>query len=227
MRGPVSIAAGLAALAVASFAVQARAEGREERVAERIRSDLPLYTFEWEDLWPRSYRSDEEFGCTSRVGFGDWRFVPADSERRGISWHRYSNYGVFHCAAVMRVADEQSELAKAEWEYGFFVLIGEARVLSKKWELWVLQKGMIPGSEYVLLARESGLTGLVDRFRVLQRRCPPGAIREVGGLDVWSTRYCSIESRAELLALARRMVRRPPLGTISKVAELPESADEE
>jgi hypothetical protein len=78
---------------------------------------------------------------------------------------------------------------------------------------------MVPGSEYVLLAREARREGLIKSFRILQRRCPPGGIREIRDMDVWTTRYCRIDSRSELRALARRMLRLPPLGTIAWAAE--------
>lgn len=78
---------------------------------ERIHSTLPLYTFDWEQTWPRSFSSGDEFGCTSRVAFGDWRFTPDPDNSFGEQhWERFTNYGVFHCAAIMRTADEQGEL---------------------------------------------------------------------------------------------------------------------
>lgn len=226
MRSLVSLAAGFAALAIAPMPAEARAEDREARVDERIHSGLPLYTFEWDFIWPRSLQAGDRLGCASRVRLGDWRFTPTDPELGEESWERYGNYGALHCAAVIRVADERSELGEADWAYGFFVRMGEGRLGSKKWELWALQKGTVPGSQYILLAREAGPNGPVGSFRVLQRRCPQGRIREVRGLDVWSTRYCSIESREALLMLARRMLRRPPLGTLVRVGDPPEDDDE-
>lgn len=221
MRSLVTIALGLAAFAPLS--AEAGAERRSEPVAEWLHSDLPLYTFEWEGIWPRAFRSDDEFGCTTRVAWGDWRFTRADAEDREGSWERFTNYGVFHCAAILRAASERAELDEAQWRYGFFVHLGRDRLKSQHWELWALQKGTVPGSEYILLAREAGGDKLIKGFRVLQRRCPAGRVREAGDFDVWATRYCAIDSRSELLALARRMLRLPPLGTIAWAAEAPES----
>ena len=147
----------------------AQAKEPAELIADRIHSDLPLYTFAWEDLWPRSFSGSEDgsFGCLSSVRFGDWHFI---SEKAGEdaeeSWARYSNYGVFHCAAVIREADERSELDEAEWKYGFFVRLGETRFQSKRWELWAIQRGTVPGSDYSLFAREVSQQGGVTRFRV-------------------------------------------------------------
>lgn len=212
-----AIATSFGALAVAP--VPAQTGQRAESVAERIHSNLPLYTFEWEDLWPRNFHSGDSFGCTSRVAFGDWRFTPAETDANEEFWHRYSNYGVFHCAAIIRAADERTGLGEAQWKYGFFVRLGRARFRSNQWELWAIQQGTVPGSEYILLAREAGREEPVESFRVLQQRCPSGRLLEAEGFDIWGTRYCAIDSRAELLALARRMLRLPPLGTLARVPD--------
>jgi hypothetical protein len=187
--------------------------------AERIHSTLPLYTFDWAQTWPRSFSSGDDFGCTSRVAFGDWLFTPNPSDDFGEKhWERFTNYGVFHCAAIMRTADEQGELEEARGEYGFFVQLGRTRKGSATWELWALQKGTVPGSEYTLLAREPG-DARIERFTVLQQRCPSGRQRQAKGLDIWVTRYCAIYSRAELLSLARKMLALPARGVIERVAK--------
>ncbi len=189
----------------------------DEMTAERIHSTLPLYTFDWAQTWPRSFSSGDEFGCTSRVAFGDWRFTPSPDNSYGEQhWERFTNYGVFHCAGIIRTADEQSELDGAQWDYGFFVQLGTARKGGVAWELWAVQKGIVPGSEYTLLAREPG-DATIERFTVLQQRCPSGTRREAKGLDIWVTRYCAINSRAELLSLARKMLALPALGVIERV----------
>jgi hypothetical protein len=216
--GLVSVAAWIAAFVL--LPGHGQAEGRSEVVVEHIHSNLPLYGFDWEGTWPRSFFSEDEFGCTSRVGFGDWHFVPAASNHREEdAWERFDNYGVFHCAAVMRRAGDRADLETAPWEYGLIVRIGKARHRSTDWELWALQRGMRAGSDYTLLAREAKTGDLVDEFQVLQQHCPRGMLMEAKGFDVWITRYCAIDSRAELLSLARRMLRLPPRGTIQRVAK--------
>lgn len=203
--------------ALAQFSPAAFADN--ELTAERIHSNLPLYTFDWKQTWPRSFSSGDEFGCTSRVAFGDWRFTPSpDNSSAEQHWERFANYGVFHCAAIVRTADEQSELDGARWDYGFFVQLGTARKGGARWELWALQKGLVPGSEYTLLAREPG-NATIKRFVVLQQRCPPGTQFEAKGLDIWVTRYCAINSQAELLSLSRQMLALPALGVIEIIAE--------
>ena len=46
--------------------------------AELIHAPIPLYTFDWEQVWPRSMVANEDtiVGCETRVAFGDWRFTP-------------------------------------------------------------------------------------------------------------------------------------------------------
>ena len=217
-RQLASLAAAIALGSIALVPASARDEERRELVAETIHSELPLYTFDWRDLWPRNFQSEDSFGCTTRVAFGDWRFIPRDGEDRPESWERYRNYGAFHCAAILSAAPEREDLDKAQWKYGFFVRLGRMRVGSRTWELWAIQKGMVPGSDYVLLARDSEDHDLIKKFQVLQRRCPPGRSRSTE-LDVWITRYCPIDSRQDLLALTRNMMRLPPLGTIEYVGE--------
>lgn len=193
-------------------------EREDELIADTIHSDLPLYTFGWKELWPRSFQSGDSFGCSSRVSFGDWRFTSAATrDQSEVSWERYSNYGVFHCAAVFQSADERPDLEEAPSRFGFFVQLGTARTTLGERELWAIQLGMRPGSQYRLLARPAGQKEAAIRFDVLQQRCPRQNVRQAENLDVWATRYCAINSRRELLALARKMVRLRPLGMLERV----------
>lgn len=100
----------------------------------------------------------------------------------------------------------------------FLRSVGNGSQKRVTWELWALQKGVVPGSEYTLLAREPG-EARIERFTVLQQRCPSGAQMEAKGLDAWVTRYCAINSRAELLSLSRKMLALPALGVIERVAK--------
>jgi hypothetical protein len=227
MRALVASLALVATLMGAPALASEEGEGDEaEVVLERLHAPLPLYTFDWPDLWPRSFTDEESFGCTSRVAFGDWQFVSAQADYGGLSgWTRIENYGVFHCAANLHEADEREELREGKFSRGLFALIGTGRVVGKTYELWVLQQGFVPGSSYVLLARDPAAQaeGAVARFDVLQRECPAGRLRKAEGMDVWSTSYCAIESRDELLALARKMLRKPFAGEFVRVGDpLPE-----
>ena len=204
------IFAGLVGLLCAG---PATAQEAEERHEELIHADLPLYGNE-DEKWPKAFTDDDGgFGCASSIQFGDWSYRDAEGED-DPRWYRFSNYGVFHCFAVVREAPERAELGAASFRYAFFVPIGEARIEGRKIELWVLQTGGRPGSDYLLLAREP-VKGMVARFDVLQRKCPLRAIRDGGGIDILSTRYCAINSRSELVALAKAMARLKPLGTIA------------
>lgn len=187
-----------------------------ERAADRLHSDLPLYDFSYTEFWPRHFtEADGSFGCSSRVPFGDWRLTAADAEDR--IW-RFTNYGVFHCAMVFREGDDLADLEERQshYEYGFVARIGTARRAGRDVELWTLQRGTVPGSDYILLSRAAE-PGRIQQFTVLQRRCPPGRTRKLKSgqnLDIWGTRYCAINSRGELLALAREMASLPPLGEL-------------
>ncbi len=220
----------LAALALAGTqtgtAVRSEEPEPEERVNERLHAPLPLYTFDWPETWPRSIDDPDVIaGCASRVGFGDWHFIPDPTDAYGNEyWLRVANYGVFHCAAIFRQSDDRADLAEAAYSYGLFVRIGEGRAKGKTYELWVLQQGFVPGSSYTLLARDAAGAavageGVISRFQVLQSRCPPGRLRVAKGLDIFTTRYCAIETRGELLALARRMLREPVLGDLIRSDE--------
>lgn len=204
------IFAGLAALVCAGSAT-AQEDG--ELHEELIHADLPLYG-DQDEKWPKAFADEDgSFGCASSIGFGDWRYRGAEREAEP-PWYRFSNYGAFHCFAVIREAPERAELGAVSFRYGFFVPIGEARIQRRKIELWALQTGERPGSDYLLLAREPA-KGMVTRFDVLQRKCPPGAVRDSGGIGILSTRYCAINSRNELVALAKAMVRHKPLGVLT------------
>ena len=185
-----------------------------------IHSDLPLYDFAWDDFWPRGFSSPDVIaGCESRVAFGDWQFAPnPEDEFAGDPvWYRISNYGVFHCAANIRTAYELDDLAEGDFSRGFFAKIGSTEKDGEEWELWVLQQGMLPGSEYTLLARPRGEEGLVASFSVLQSRCSKSDLREAHNMDIWSTSYCKINTRDKLLAYSKRMLAEPFYGTLSRV----------
>ena len=193
----------------------ARSENDGEMATELLHSNLPLYTFKWEQLWPRGFSDDDGFGCTSRIAFGDWHFTPASgNEFEDESWERYENYGVFHCAAIIRTADVQKDLDDAKADYGFFVRLGLARLGQEEWEIWAIQVGTLPGSQYRLIARKAENEGLIKEFQVLQQTCPPGTHMEAKGLDIWRTRYCLIDSRETLLKLGHEMLRRPHRGQL-------------
>lgn len=179
--------------------------------ADLIHSDLPLYESSWADKWPQHFTDGAtgDFGCTSRVRFGDWQLRYHD-EAQDDAWFRFTNYGVFHCWANIYEGDERAGLEAAAFKRGFFVLLGSA---GKDRELWAIQVGARPGSEYILLSRDSG-PEKITKFDVLERDCPAAKVRDAGSLDSLATRYCSISSQSDLLALARRMERRKPVGTL-------------
>ena len=203
-------------------AVPLQAEGTrdyegEEFVSDPIHSDLPLYTFEWENLWPRGYAdADTIASCVSRVRFGDWLLQPnsADEFADEPEWYRFGSYGVFHCIANIRMAEERAELPKGQFDQGFFVKLGEVERQGALIELWAIQKGTLPGSEYMLLARLPD-DDIITVFDVLQQRCPPQYWRDLAeSFDIFRTGYCAINSKEDLLAMAKSMLAFPKIGTL-------------
>lgn len=192
----------------------ARQVEEEERHADLLHADLPLWGT-GENLWPQHFTDGDSFGCRSPVAFGDWQILEDAETSR---WWRVANYGVFHCALVLSEAHERADLDQSESRYAFWVRLGAAATAAGKIELWALQIGTRPGSDYTLLARPVG-TGRIDTFQVLQRRCPRGHLRHGPSLDSWRTDYCAVSSRARLLALAKRMAKLPPLATATRVSE--------
>jgi hypothetical protein len=142
-----------------------------------------------------------------------------------VLWYRFSNYGVFHCWANIFRADERGGLDGADAQPSFFVFLGSASVRGSDIELWTVQIGARPGSEYLLLSRDPA-EGLIEKFNVLQTAWPRANVRDVGSLDILLTRYCAVNSRSELIHLARRMAQRPALGYLARVPVDDESKED-
>lgn len=199
------------------LAPRAKAQSPDEVANDLLHSDVPLFGRGGDDEWPQHFHDADSFGCASRVAFGDWSLRAADAaDEDDAEWYRFSNYGVFHCWAMTFRAYERGKLDGAESRPSFFVLLGTTRVAGKDVELWTVQIGARPGSDYLLLARAPGAE-TIDTFTVLQAACPRGNVRDSGSLDILLTRYCVVRSRAELVRLARRMAQRPPRGTLTRV----------
>ena len=218
MAHPISL---IPALLAAFAAAQAEPE---ECHQDLIHSDLPLWTHDNGILWPRAFGDGDSFGCQTRIRNGDWRYDETGIEDEP-TWYRFANYGVFHCFMWVRNARERQGLAGGEPDGSFFIELGTAPGRDGPIELWALQRGPRPGSDYLLLSRTAG-TGAIAAFDVLQRECPRDRVREGPPLSILITTYCAINSREELTQLARRMARLPALGRLTFVAE-DEDEDEE
>ncbi len=201
------------------FASTAKGQEAEELKSDLIHSDLPLFGSEGDNEWPQHFYDNDSFGCTSRVAFGDWIFkeqtVVADDN---VEWYRFSNYGVFHCFANIYHANERKDLDNTDPHPSFFVDLGSIKADGKPIEIWAIQIGARPGSDFLLLSR-SPTDGLIESFNVLQTECPRANVRDAKSLDILLTRYCAINSRRELIRFAHRMVKLPPLGTLILVPE--------
>src|SRR5262249_26065662 len=157
------------------------------------------------------FAEGNDFGCASRVRFGDWALRRTGTENdEDAEWYRVENYGVMHCWAVVGYANRREDLSTAGSRPSFFVFLGTARLANRDLELWALQLGARPGSDYLLLARSPAEAG-IDAFDVLQTECPRAKLRRGRSVDILLVSYCAIDPRSDLLVLARRMVRRPPL----------------
>jgi len=211
------------------FAPSVNGQSLDEMADDLLHSDLPIFGRGDDNEWPQYFHDDDSFGCSSRVGFGDWVFRKGGAEEEDdVLWYRFSNYGVFHCWANTFQADERARLDGAEFHPSFFAFLGSTSVNGTYIELWTVQIGARPGSKYLLLSREPS-EGVIGKFNVLQTKCPPANVRDAGSLDILLTRYCAINSRTELIRLARRMAQLPPLGTLTRMsvdAETVEGADE-
>ncbi|MEX0644522.1 MAG: hypothetical protein WD076_04385 [Parvularculaceae bacterium] len=207
-----SVAVGATLMIVSAHA---QSGDEPELFSDLIHADLPIFAGDGTEKWPQ-YFSDEEggFGCASLVAFGDWILRSGDEtdDETGdedAQWYGVENYGVFHCFALVSEAGDRKSLLEADARPSFFVKLGTSGGV----ELWAIQLGARPGSDYILLAREPA-PGTISQFTVLQRRCPKGYMRDAGSLDILITRYCAINNKSELRSLARRMAKMKPLGTL-------------
>lgn len=205
----------------------ASAQETDEVFEDLVHSDVPLWGFEHKGIWPQHfYSEDGSFGCISRVKMGDWQITPHTPDT-DESWMRLSNYGAFHCAMIERRSYERSDLEEAQFEYSFVIRLGETRIKGSILELWALQSKTRPGSNYTLLTRAPG-DGVIESFMILQRKCPKDKLRKGPALDSWRTSYCSINTKAEMLAFAKQMAQLRPLATMRLIGDptkKPKAAD--
>ena len=136
---------------------------------------------------------------------------------------RISNYGVFHCAVVESWASDRKRLDKTGYKYSWFVSLGKARYQVKEVELWALQSGARPGSDYLLLRRDARQKGVTE-FDVLPVDCPKLNLRNGGQVDIWLTSYCAINDVNEFIEFARAMAKRPEVGKLVWKADVPQAA---
>jgi len=191
----------------------------------RVHSDLPLFTGRLYQLWPHSFSDKDGWGCTSRIAFGDWKYVePREEAEPDIEWVRLRNYGVFHCAVVEEWSYDREHLGQRGFKHSWFVELGRTQRGKSTLELWALQSGTVPGSEYLLLTR-SAEPGLIKTFEVLPVDCPHEYQRKGAPIDVWGVNYCVINSAEELRSFARKMARRGPIGTLTYVDQVSKESE--
>lgn len=121
------------------------------------------------------------------MAFGDWAFRERGAEvEDDVLWYRFSNYGVFHCWANTFRADARALLDGADFRPSFFVFLGSTSVSGSDIELWTVQIGARPGSEYLLLSRDPA-EGLIEKFNVLQTACPRVLVPMCGMVVRWTS----------------------------------------
>ncbi|WP_337828205.1 hypothetical protein [Pseudonocardia sp. TMWB2A] len=190
-------------------AAMAQVEDEVEFYDDLVHSDVPLWGA-GEKVWPQNFTAGDSWGCSNRLKYGDWERSDYDEEK---GWIRLSNYGVFHCYIVVSQSYERTELDKSGYRYAYLVDLGSVKARGVEQELWLLQIGSRPGSDYLLLSRPVG-ESLITSFSLLQTKCPPANVREGPGMDIVGTRYCAINSQAEMRAFARRMAQLNPLAKL-------------
>lgn len=192
-----------------------------------LRSDLPLWTGRGDDenFYPRNFfdEDDGSFGCISNIWFGDYRVEyrkeEADEEAPDPTYVRITNYGVFHCALVIRTADTVEGLENAPFEFFWIIRLWEQGSGDESFEVLAFQQGAMGGSRYELFRRP---TGQMDApLTLLAARCPREMVRDNGGIDVWMTGYCAVPDRPGLRRIARDALRRAPVGRLVRIADEP------
>lgn len=203
-------------IAAMGFLLASSAAAQDERSDELLHADQPLWSTGSDQVWPQHFTDEESFGCAHRIKLGLWRYDAAAGQSDDPTWFSFRNYGVFHCWMNVAEGPERNQMGSSR--PGFLI---DLRASAEGKELWALQLGARPGSEYLLLARNRE-TGAIKSFEVLQRDCPAGYARGGASLDILITRYCSLSSRGDLIALAKRMAKRPALGTMTFVEPEPD-----
>lgn len=181
-----------------------------------IHSDLPLWTND-DDIWPQR-ASGSDVGCEHPVPLGDWRYVLGEGDDSNALWIRFSRSSFIHCRLTEQRSYAKSSLDDAAGTIGVFIEVGPTGIKGDDRMLWILQSGVRPGSDYLLLARKSSDPKV---FEVLQSTCPVASIRSGPAVDIARTDYCSIKSKSELVTLARRAAALPAIGTLSFVEGVP------
>ena len=191
-----------------------------------VHADLPLWT-SFENLWPRSFSDDDSFGCSGPVRFGNWKltYLPesdgADAYTPDPDWLKIHNYGVFHCAYGFTWAYDLEGLETESAKLGHMVELGSVETQNGKRILWAIQSGFSPGSDYIFLTRlEASETDAP--FDVLDIKCPKKHVRKTDHIDIFLTDYCSINDKRAMLKFAKRMAKRPPLGTLNYMKQMTE-----
>lgn len=188
---------------------------------EYLHSDEPLFTMA-DDPWPRHFFEDDGFGCASIVPMGVWRRVdapggnPQADELSNVNRLRFRNYGAFHCAYLIDWSESDEADDWRDFDYGLIGGLGQVDEPDGKLDLYAIQSGFRPGSNYLLVAVRP-TKGLITQIIVLEPECPREWVRGKKPYDVWRADYCAVPDLAGLRRLARADARKPPAALLEYV----------
>jgi len=170
--------------------------------AQELRSDSPLWTYEYERneaLFPQSFHDADSFGCVHSIPTGLYRLTGVDEAEAGY-W-LLENYGVFHCALLFSRAYELDEIGDGFIDYAWVVKLDEiVEDDGSETELMALQIGVRSGSQYILLRKREGDS---QHLELLAQECPPSAERRTATIDIWRQDVCVVASQDQLRSIAR------------------------
>jgi len=184
--------------------------------AAPVRSDLPLWPTDGDDVWPKPFAESGEIGVVSNIGVGDWRLRAVGCESEGdddncFTWLRLGFASMFDGGFVVTEARTREGLDSAIGEHAYLVVLPGVAADGSK--LLALQIGFMGGSRYMLL-RGRG-QAIHDALDVLDGSCAgAGALtwfargyreRQSRKHGYFRTNYCAVRSAKGLAQLATRM----------------------
>lgn len=215
------VARALTIVVLALFAVFASPNAASASGAI-VRSDLPLWSEEAKDVWPRFYMRNGQMGMESIFAVGDWRMRTAGCSQSDPSiacetWLRFSFLGPTDPGFIVTQAPTRPALAVA----GVPSVIADlgAAPGAPTTRLYAIQIGFEGGSQYILV---SAAQADVRQMAVLSVNCSTGrrqgvVPRRAKFYTAFATAYCAVGSSQALRALALDAFARPPVAALEWV----------
>ena len=126
-----------------------------EYFEDRIHSKLPLYTFEWQELWPRNFAAKTPLAVPHACGMGTGNFRPIlKTNGRGmVVAAQYRRCISLRCDLLQ--ADEYGDLDLGESSIGFFALAKQIEFDGDNWK-FDASAGRGPGQRSFVAGSTSG-----------------------------------------------------------------------